>query len=155
MRVVHEYRSLPAEKRPQDPSQDGRGWKFETLEHGGEYPDTMPQAIRATDPQGRWAVYVPIKVDGEVADSGSGPSAMPASPPLARTLTPRDHAPLVTIDDASRYMMALPADIAARNVWQHAAALAIDARDKPTRASIEALTVQLHLALFTTYRLDF
>ena len=80
---------------------------------------------------------------------------MPESPRLSRTLTPRDHAPLVTIDDASRYMMALPADIAARNVWQHAAALAIEASDKPTRASIEAITVQLHLALFTTYRLDF
>jgi hypothetical protein len=23
------------------------------LEHGGEYPDDMPQAIRGTDPQGR------------------------------------------------------------------------------------------------------
>ena len=56
---------MPAEKRPQDPSQDGRGWKFETLEHGGEYPDTMPQAIRATDPQGRSVVYVPIKVAGK------------------------------------------------------------------------------------------
>jgi len=73
MRVVHEYRSLPAEKRPQDPSQDGRGWKFETLEHGGEYPDTMPQAIRATDPQGRSVVYVPIKVDGKVVDSADRP----------------------------------------------------------------------------------
>jgi len=62
---------LPPERRPQDPTQDGRGWKFETLEHGGEYPDTMPQAIRATDPQGRSVVYVPIKVDGKVVDSAS------------------------------------------------------------------------------------
>ena len=73
MRVVQEYRPLPPEKRPQDPHLDGRDWKFETLEHGGAYPDTMPQAIRATDPQGRWAVYVPIKVDGKVVDSGGRP----------------------------------------------------------------------------------
>jgi hypothetical protein len=71
MHIVHGYRLLPVEKRPQDATQDGRGWRFETLEHGGEYPDTMPQAIRATDPQGRSAVYVPIKVDGTVVDSDS------------------------------------------------------------------------------------
>ena len=39
------------------------------LGHGGEYPDTMPQAIRATDAQGRSCVYVPIKEDGRVVDS--------------------------------------------------------------------------------------
>lgn len=80
---------------------------------------------------------------------------MPASPPLARTLTPRDHAPLVTLDDASRYMLALPPDVAGWNAWQHAAALAIEAGEQPTPAAIEALTAQLDLALFTTYRLDF
>ena len=60
---------LPVERRPQDPSQDGRGWKFETLEHGGEYPDTMPQAIKLTDAKGRSCVYVPITQDGKVVDS--------------------------------------------------------------------------------------
>jgi hypothetical protein len=80
---------------------------------------------------------------------------MPESPHLSRTLTPRDHAPLVTIDDASRYMLALPPDIADRKAWQFAAALAIEAREKPTRDAIEALTAQLDLALFTTYRLEF
>jgi hypothetical protein len=45
-KVVHEYRPMPPEKRPQDPHGDGRGLTFETLEHGGEYPDNMPQAIR-------------------------------------------------------------------------------------------------------------
>lgn len=44
--------------RPQDPHLDGRDLKFETLEHGGAEPDTMPNAIRITDPQGRSAVYV-------------------------------------------------------------------------------------------------
>jgi hypothetical protein len=34
------------DKRPQDPSMDGTGLRFETMEHGGEYPDTMPQAIK-------------------------------------------------------------------------------------------------------------
>jgi len=62
-------RPLPPDKRPQDLSLDGRGLKFETLEHGGEYHDTMPQAIRLTDPLGRSALYVPLKVDGKVVDT--------------------------------------------------------------------------------------
>jgi hypothetical protein len=33
------------EKRPQNPHLDGTGLTFETLEHGGDEPDTMPQAI--------------------------------------------------------------------------------------------------------------
>ena len=41
----------------------------ETLEHGGEYPDTMPQAIRLTDAEGRSCIYVPITQDGKVVDS--------------------------------------------------------------------------------------
>jgi hypothetical protein len=36
MRYVHHYRPMPPEKRPQDPTLDGRGLKFETLEYGGE-----------------------------------------------------------------------------------------------------------------------
>jgi hypothetical protein len=63
MRVA--YQALPPEKRPQDRTLDGRGWKFETLEHGGEYPDA--------DPQGRPMVYMPIKVDGKVVDSAGRP----------------------------------------------------------------------------------
>jgi hypothetical protein len=47
--------------RPQDPHLNGSGLRFETLEHGGEYPDTMPQAIRVTDKAGRSSVYVPMK----------------------------------------------------------------------------------------------
>jgi hypothetical protein len=69
---------------------------------------------------------------------------MPKSPPLARSLTPRDHPPLVTLDEARRYMLALLPDMADRNAWQRAAALAI-----------EALTAKLDLALFTTGQLDF
>ncbi len=63
------FRELSEHDRPQDPALDGRGWTFETLEHGGDYPDTMPQAIRATDAQGRSCTYLPVKIDGRVVDS--------------------------------------------------------------------------------------
>ena len=49
---IHGYEEMTPEKRPQDPLMDGTGLTFETLEHGGEYPDTMPQAIRLTDAEG-------------------------------------------------------------------------------------------------------
>ena len=39
------------------------------MEHGGEYPDTMPQAIKLTDTEGRSCTYVPITQDGKVVDS--------------------------------------------------------------------------------------
>jgi hypothetical protein len=39
----------------QDPDGDGTGLQFETREHGGDYPDNMPQAITVTDAQGRRA----------------------------------------------------------------------------------------------------
>ena len=44
-----QFDELTPDMRPQDTYGDGRGWKFETLEHGGDEPDNMPQAIRATD----------------------------------------------------------------------------------------------------------
>jgi hypothetical protein len=60
--------------RPQDEYMDGRdmrfdGYKIETLEQGGEYPDTMPQAIEVTDAKGRKALYVPLSRDGKVVRS--------------------------------------------------------------------------------------
>ena len=57
---------LTPEMRPQDPHGDGRDWTFETSEHGGDEPDNMPQAITATDPQGRWAIYVPLTRGGKI-----------------------------------------------------------------------------------------
>jgi hypothetical protein len=66
-------RPMPPDKRPQDRSLDGAGMTFEALEHGGEYPDTMPQAIRVTDPLGRSAVYVVLKTDGKPVDPDSVP----------------------------------------------------------------------------------
>ena len=63
------YELMTEEKRPQDPEQTGAGWTFQTLEHGGEYPDSMPQAIRATDAGGRSCIYYPITVNGKIVDS--------------------------------------------------------------------------------------
>jgi hypothetical protein len=60
---------LPPDKRPQDPHLNGTGLRFETLDHGGEYPDTMPQAIRLTDALGRSCLYVPTTQNGKVVDA--------------------------------------------------------------------------------------
>jgi hypothetical protein len=48
---------------------DGTGLRFETMEHGGEYPNTMPQAIKLIDAEGRSCSYVPIMQNGKVVDS--------------------------------------------------------------------------------------
>ena len=69
MKLTRRYEEMTPEKRPQDPSRDGTGLTFATLEHGGEYPDAMPQAIRLTDAEGRSCIYVPITQDGKVVDS--------------------------------------------------------------------------------------
>ena len=39
---------MTPDQRPQDPQMDDTGLRLETMEHG-EYPDTMPQAIRLID----------------------------------------------------------------------------------------------------------
>ena len=36
------------------------------MEHGGEFPDMMPQASVASDPQGR---LCPVREDGKIVDS--------------------------------------------------------------------------------------
>ena len=69
MRLTHKFAELTSEQRPQDPNMDGTGLCFETLEHGGEYPDTMPQAIKLIDAEGRSCIYVPITQRGKVVDS--------------------------------------------------------------------------------------
>jgi hypothetical protein len=69
MKLTHRFEELTPEKRPQDPYMDGTGLPFETLEHGGEYLDTMPQAIKLIDAEGRSCIYVPITQDGKVVDS--------------------------------------------------------------------------------------
>jgi len=66
---IHRYQELTPELRPQDPTMDGSTLRFETLEHGGDEPDRMPQAIRVTDAEGRSLTYVPITVDGRPVKS--------------------------------------------------------------------------------------
>ncbi|MFL6819797.1 MAG: hypothetical protein ACJ8EF_17855 [Bradyrhizobium sp.] len=69
MKLTHKFAELTPEKRPQDADLNGTGLRFETMEHGGEYPDAMPQAIKLIDPEGRSCIYVPITQDGKVVDS--------------------------------------------------------------------------------------
>jgi hypothetical protein len=69
MKLTRRFAQLTPDKRPQDPSMDGTGLRIETMEHGGEYPDTMPQAINLVDAEGRSCIYVPITQNGNVVDS--------------------------------------------------------------------------------------
>jgi hypothetical protein len=69
MKLTHKFAELTPERRPQDPHLNGTGLRFETMEHGGEYPDTMPQAIKLIDAKGRSCIYVPITQNGRVVDS--------------------------------------------------------------------------------------
>ena len=71
MHLTRRFAQLLPEQRPQDPHLDGTGLRFMTMDHGGEYPDTMPQAIRLIDAEGRSCVYVPITQDGKVVDCQS------------------------------------------------------------------------------------
>jgi hypothetical protein len=48
---------------------DETGLHFETMEHGGEFPETMPKAIRVIDAEGRSCIYVLISQNGKVVDS--------------------------------------------------------------------------------------
>jgi len=75
------FDELTPEMRPQDTWGDGRDWKFETLEHGGDEPDNMPQAIRATDAEGRWATYVPLTRGGKIVVPRPSSEADENSPP--------------------------------------------------------------------------
>ena len=49
MNEIQTFRELTETMRPQDPYGDGTGLRFETGEHGGDYPDNMPQAITMAD----------------------------------------------------------------------------------------------------------
>jgi hypothetical protein len=69
LKLTQKFPEMTPDKRPQDPHMNGAGLRFETMEHRGEYPDTMPQAINLIDAEGRFAIYVPITQDGNVVDS--------------------------------------------------------------------------------------
>jgi hypothetical protein len=49
MNEIQTFRELTETMRPHDPYGDDTGLRFETGEHGGDYPDDMPQAIVVTD----------------------------------------------------------------------------------------------------------
>jgi hypothetical protein len=68
VKLMRKFPLLPPDRRPQDPNLNGAGLQFETLDQGGEYPDTMPQAVRLTDQFGRTCLYVPTQ-DGKVVDT--------------------------------------------------------------------------------------
>ncbi len=72
MKLMRKFPLLPPDKRPQDPNLDGSGLRFKTLDHGGEYPDNMPQAIQVTDRLGRTCLYVPVTQGGKVVDAVAG-----------------------------------------------------------------------------------
>jgi hypothetical protein len=69
LKLINKFRELTPEQRPQDPHLDGTGLRFETMDHGCEYPDTMPQAIKLVDAEARSCIYVPISQDGRLVDS--------------------------------------------------------------------------------------
>jgi hypothetical protein len=69
--------------RPQDPDGNGKGWWFETSEHGDE-PDTMPQAITAKDAEGRRAVYVPLTRGGKIVIPRPAPDEDAAEDPIGK-----------------------------------------------------------------------
>ena len=69
MKLTHKFAEMTPEKCLQDPHLDGTGLRLETLDHGGEYPDAMPQAIKLIDTEGRSCIYVPMTQDGKVVDS--------------------------------------------------------------------------------------
>jgi len=69
MKLMHKFARMTPEQRPQDPHMDGADLRFETMEHGGEYPDAMPHAIKLSDAEGRSCIYVPITQDCKVVDT--------------------------------------------------------------------------------------
>ena len=63
--ITNASTDLTPEMRPQDTYGDGRDWTFKPSEHGGDEPDNMPQAIKASDAVERWASYVPLTRAGK------------------------------------------------------------------------------------------
>jgi hypothetical protein len=73
---------------------------------------------------------------------------------LTRPLKPTGAPAIASVRQACDYILELPDRIAMQTVWQHAARLAIEAREHPTAEMQAARTEQLELALFMTARLD-
>lgn len=60
------YSILSEELRPQDDTFDGKNLAFILQEHGGDFPDAMPQVIKVIDKNGNWCNYVPEELNGEL-----------------------------------------------------------------------------------------
>jgi hypothetical protein len=60
------FDSPKTRRPPQDEYGDGRSLSFRTGEHGGDEPDNMPQPIEVKDPEGRWAIYLPLTINGKI-----------------------------------------------------------------------------------------
>jgi hypothetical protein len=54
---------------------------------------------------------------------------------------------LITVEDASAYMLALPESMARLNHWQHAGPLCMAARERPSRRTLAELTDEIEPAL--------
>jgi hypothetical protein len=79
---------------------------------------------------------------------------MPSGLRLSQPLTPKEHDPLVTLDDACRYILALPQEVADTAAWRNAARVALAALDEtPTEPALHDITKRVELALFMTHRL--
>jgi hypothetical protein len=66
---THKFRTLTSKNRLQDTGLDGSTLKFETLDQGGDYSDMFPNAVKVTDPEGRWCIYTPIEAGGQQVQS--------------------------------------------------------------------------------------
>jgi len=68
MKLTHKFAEMTPAKRPQDLHMDGTGLRFETMDHGGEYPDNAAsnQAHRRRGPMLHLRAD---HADGKVVDS--------------------------------------------------------------------------------------
>jgi hypothetical protein len=60
IKLIVEYEQIAPEKLPLDPSLTGEGWTFEPEEHD---EITFPNAIKATDAEGRSYTYLAVGPD--------------------------------------------------------------------------------------------
>jgi hypothetical protein len=68
MKLTHRFKELAAEKRPRDPHLDGDRPSVREAGSRRRYPDTMPQAVKLSDAEGRSCIYVPITQNGKGVD---------------------------------------------------------------------------------------
>jgi len=69
VKLMRKFPLLPPDRRPQDPNLNGPVCGSKPSITGGEYLDTMLQAIWLTDQLGRTCLYVPVTQNGKVVDA--------------------------------------------------------------------------------------